>query len=81
VHARGVEDAYLYGAPGAPGATGGIDRLNAFFLLTDEPEVYNLPVAPTRPSKRFQPALGAGLVAIAGMAVAALALFARQRER
>src|SRR6201989_1186518 len=43
LHTVGVPSAYLYGAPGAPGATGGLDYLNAFFLLTDKPEVYNLP--------------------------------------
>ncbi len=76
LHARGVHDAYLYGAPGGPGATGGLKRLNAFFLLTDAPEVYNLPTAPTRASNRVAPALSAGLIAIAGMAVAAVAICA-----
>src|SRR5690606_31826476 len=40
LHASGVGGAYLYGAPESPGATGGLERLNAFFLLTDAPEVY-----------------------------------------
>ncbi len=31
------------------GATGGIESLNAFFLLLDKPEVYNLPEAPPLP--------------------------------
>ena len=35
LHAAGVGAAYLYGAPEAPGATGGLGHLNAFFLLTD----------------------------------------------
>jgi len=74
LHDRGVRDAYLYGAPGGPGATGGLARLNAFFLLLDEPEVYNLPAAPTRPARRVAPALGVGLAAVAGLAVAAFAL-------
>src|SRR4051812_12467170 len=34
LHRRGVIDAYLYGVPGEPGATGGLEHLNAFFLLT-----------------------------------------------
>ncbi len=76
LHGLGVGNAYLYGTPGAPGATGGLGHLNAFFLLTDRPERYNLPAAPTRASNRVAPALGAGLVAVAGLAVAALALFA-----
>jgi formate dehydrogenase iron-sulfur subunit len=82
LHARGVEDAYLYGTPDGPGATGGLKRLNAFFLLTDAPEVYNLPSAPTRASNRNAPALAAGLAAVAGVALAAFALFASQgRDR
>jgi formate dehydrogenase iron-sulfur subunit len=76
LHEVGVKQAYLYGTPGAPGATGGLDHLHAFFLLTDEPEVYNLPRAPTRPSNRTMPSLGAGLLAMAGMALAAWAVFA-----
>ncbi len=64
LHERGVGEAYLYGAPGAPGATGGLGHLNAFFLLTDRPEVYNLPAAPTRASNRVGPSLGAGLGAV-----------------
>jgi formate dehydrogenase iron-sulfur subunit len=74
LHERGVADAYLYGVPDATGATGGLKRLNAFFLLLDRPEVYNLPTAPTRPADRIAPALGAGLAAIAGLAMAAAAL-------
>ncbi len=78
LHALGVESAYLYGTPGAPGATGGLGHLNAFFLLTDRPERYNLPAAPTRPSARVAPALGAGLLAVAGLALAAFGLFAAE---
>jgi formate dehydrogenase iron-sulfur subunit len=73
----GVDTAYLYGAPGGPGATGGLEYLNAFFLLTDKPEVYNLPAEPDRPSNRVVPSLASGLAAMAGLAVAALALFLR----
>ena len=76
LHGRGVDTAYLYGAPGAPGATGDMDYLNAFFLLTDRPEAYNLPAAPTRPSNRVAPALASALATVAGLAVAALAVFA-----
>lgn len=72
LHALGVDGAYLYGAPGSPGATGGLEHLHAFFLLTDRPEVYNLPPAPTRASRRTAPALLSGLATIAGLAAAAL---------
>ncbi|MBS0640426.1 MAG: 4Fe-4S dicluster domain-containing protein, partial [Proteobacteria bacterium] len=78
LHAVGVDSAYLYGTPGAPGATGGLGHLNAFFLLTDRPETYNLPAAPTRPANRVAPSLAAGLATVAGLAVAALALFIKQ---
>src|SRR5919197_4056311 len=69
LHERGVEEAYLYGADEAsqPG-TGG---LNAFFLLVDEPEVYNLPPDPVAPSKTIRPAwLSAAAAAAAMLAVA-----------
>jgi formate dehydrogenase iron-sulfur subunit len=77
---QGVAAAHLYGAPGTPGATGGIERLNAFFLLIDEPEVYNLPRAPTRPANRVAPGMVAGIATVGGLALAALALFA-SRDR
>ena len=76
LHAQGVETAYLYGAPDTPGATGDMKYLNAFFLLTDRPEIYNLPAAPTRPSNRVVPALASGLAAVAALAFGAVALFA-----
>jgi len=71
LHGVGVESAYLYGAPDEPGATGDLGHLNAFFLLTDRPEIYNLPVAPTRASRRVLPGLMSGFIAIAGLALAA----------
>jgi formate dehydrogenase iron-sulfur subunit len=76
LHALGRSEAYLYGTPDAPGATGGIGELNAFFLLVDRPEVYNLPAAPTLPSTRVRPALRFGLGVIAGLAALALAALA-----
>ena len=67
--------------PGAPpGSTGGIGDLHAFFLLTDRPEVYNLPSAPTLPSTRVRPGLLAGLATVAGLALAAAAVFAGGRD-
>ncbi|HEX3347865.1 MAG TPA: 4Fe-4S dicluster domain-containing protein, partial [Acetobacteraceae bacterium] len=78
LHALGVDSAYLYGTPGGPGATGGLEHLNAFFLLTAEPEVYNLPEAPMRPSNNVAPSLATGLATVAGLALAALALFVRR---
>jgi formate dehydrogenase iron-sulfur subunit len=52
--------------------------LNAFFLLTAEPEVYNLPRAPTRPANRVAPSLAAGLTTLVGLVVTALVVFARR---
>jgi len=51
LHAAGLKDAYLYGenADSQPGAEG----LNAFFLLVDKPEVYNLPPDPGVPTKKI----------------------------
>jgi formate dehydrogenase iron-sulfur subunit len=78
LQAKRVEDAYLYGAPGA---TGGLQQLNAFFLLTAAPETYNLPRAPSRPAERVGPSLTYGLATVAGLALASLMLFAAGRGR
>jgi formate dehydrogenase iron-sulfur subunit len=80
LHAMGQDRAYLYGAPGTPGATGGIERLNAFFLLTERPEVHGLPSAPMRPAPRSRPSILSGLAAVAGLAAAALAFGVGRRR-
>ena len=49
---RGVKEARLYGVDDDI-LDGG---LNSFFLLLDEPEVYNLPANPPRPSNNVAPA-------------------------
>jgi formate dehydrogenase iron-sulfur subunit len=59
-----------------PGASGGLVALNAFFLLTDRPETYNLPAWPTRASRRLLPGLAAGLATLAALTAAAAGLFA-----
>jgi formate dehydrogenase iron-sulfur subunit len=79
LQAQGREDAYVYGVPESPGATHGINQLNAFFLLTDRPEAYNLPAAPTLPSTRLMPGLLTGLATVAGLALAAMAVFTGRR--
>jgi formate dehydrogenase iron-sulfur subunit len=70
LHERGVKEAYLYGvdADNQPGT----DGLNAFFLLVDRPEVYNLPPDPVVPTKRGAESWTAFGFAALGMAVAAL---------
>ena len=71
LHERGVKEAYLYGEDAAsqPG-TGG---LNAFFLLVDEPEVYNLPPDPVAPTKKSGESWVA--MALAGLGMVAVAAF------
>ena len=71
LHERGVTEAYLYGVDeeSQPG-TGG---LNAFFLLVDEPEAYNLPPDPVVPQRKAGDAWAAMALACVGMAVAAVA--------
>ena len=74
LHARGVPEAYLYGADAEsqPG-TGG---LNAFFLLVDKPEKYNLPpdpVVPTKKMKRAWATMGAAALALGALALSVVA--------
>ncbi len=73
----GVKEAYLYGvdAENQPG-TGG---LNAFFLLLDKPEVYNLPPDPVVPTKKGAQSWLAMLCAAAGTAAVALGAIAATR--
>ena len=52
LHERGVKEAQLYGVDDHI-LDGG---LNSFFLLLDQPEVYNLPQNPQRPSNNVIPA-------------------------
>ena len=72
LHERGVEGAYLYGADEE--LAGG---LGAFFLLTQPPESYGLPASADSPIQRnvvpaTMAAMGAGLLAAAGVAAAFL---------
>lgn len=67
LHEAGRSEAYLYGIPGNPGATGGIEALHAFFLLLDHPEVYNLPVFPTLPLTRVKRSMRNGIAAAAAL--------------
>jgi formate dehydrogenase iron-sulfur subunit len=74
LHTRGVTDAYLYGVDEQTS----VGPLNAFFLLVDRPEVYNLPERPRLPQAR----IGLNYVATATAAVlfgAATVLGGRRR--
>jgi formate dehydrogenase iron-sulfur subunit len=53
---HGVDEAYIYGDR-AVGGTGGLEGLNAFFILTAPPEVYNLPDQPELPQDKTLPAM------------------------
>jgi formate dehydrogenase iron-sulfur subunit len=70
LHRRGVPEARLYGhsAEEQPGTEG----LNAFFLLVDRPEVYNLPPRPVAPARNARRGWGALAAAAVGMAALAL---------
>jgi len=67
LHQRGNERAYLYGCE----SVGDYGPLNAFFLLEDHPNEYNLPVNPPQPFKgqgrRYAASLAAG-AALLGIA-------------
>lgn len=71
LHERGVDEAYIYGDR-TIGGTGGMDGLNAFFILTAPPEVYNLPAYPTLPQDKTLPAFLATAGAALVFGVAAL---------
>ena len=80
LHDRGLNEAYLYGVDedNQPGTEG----LNAFFLLVDDPEVYNLPpdpVVPTRTSGDAWRSMGAALFALAVTAAGAVLTGTRRR--
>ncbi|MGH2516672.1 MAG: 4Fe-4S dicluster domain-containing protein, partial [Ktedonobacterales bacterium] len=70
LHERGVTDAYLYGAD----ENTSVGNLNAFFLLVDKPEVYNLPENPHVPQAQVIP--GYIATAITAVALGAAAAFA-----
>jgi formate dehydrogenase iron-sulfur subunit len=77
LHARGVTDAYLYGVDERTS----VGPLNAFFLLVDRPEVYNLPERPKLPQARVgMHYLATGLTALAFGAAAALTLLGGRRK-
>ncbi len=65
----GVTNAYVYG-DGATGGTGGIEGLNASFILTAQPEAYSLPAHPELPQDKT---LSAFMTTIATAVVLGLA--------
>ena len=71
LHERGVSEARLYGVDDNI-LDGG---LNSFFLLLDEPEVYNLPENPPRPSNNVVPASLWSIVAALVLGVLSIVFF------
>ena len=75
---QGMHEAYLYGADAA--SQPGTEGLNAFFLLVDKPEAYNLPPNPVTPTKNVKDAWRSFAFAALGMvAVAVGSAFAATR--
>jgi formate dehydrogenase iron-sulfur subunit len=70
LHKQGMQEAYLYGADaaGQPGTEG----LNAFFLLVDKPEAYNLPPNPVVPTKHVKDSWTSFALAAIGMVAVAV---------
>ncbi len=71
LHERGVKEARLYGVDDDI-LDGG---LNSFFLLLDEPEVYNLPQHPQRPSNNVVPASLWTIAAAAALGLCGILFF------
>jgi formate dehydrogenase iron-sulfur subunit len=74
LHERGVEEARLYGVDDDI-LDGG---LNSFFLLLDEPAVYNLPENPSRPANHVAPA--SFWTIVAGMVLGLLGIIIFKKE-
>jgi formate dehydrogenase iron-sulfur subunit len=70
LHQKGMPEAYLYGASAE--SQPGTEGLNAFFLLVDKPEAYNLPPDPVVPTKKGVDAWKSFAFAAAGLVVTAL---------
>jgi formate dehydrogenase iron-sulfur subunit len=75
LHERGVKEARLYGVDDniLEGS------LNSFFLLLDEPEVYNLPENPLRPANNVAPASLWTIVAALVLGLFGILFFRNQR--
>src|SRR5438067_102924 len=80
LHGKGMHEAYLYGADAA--SQPGTEGLNAFFLLLDKPEAYNLPADPVVPTKKVSEAWRSLAMACAGLlATSALAVLTTKTRR
>ena len=75
LHERGESEAYLYGAE----SSGEYSALNAFFLLKDHPNVYNLPEAPRRPRAHLKTNWLLSLGTAIGLAAASAFVLTREK--
>jgi formate dehydrogenase iron-sulfur subunit len=73
---RGNQRAYLYGAD----SVGDYGPLNAFFLLEDHPNEYNLPENPPQPFKGQAKRYATSLLTGVALTALAAAVFGRRRE-
>ncbi len=78
LQARGESKARLYGMPESKEAQE-VGPLHAFFLLLDEPEVYNLPQAPRLPRKTMAERYGWSAAVGVGFALVAALVFGGRR--
>jgi formate dehydrogenase iron-sulfur subunit len=67
---QGMQEAYLYGEDAA--SQPGTEGLNAFFLLVDKPEAYNLPPDPVVPTKNARAPWTSFALAALGLVAAAV---------
>jgi formate dehydrogenase iron-sulfur subunit len=74
---RGHSKAYTYGAE----SVGNYGRLNAFFILEDHPNEYNLPEEPRQPEQGQKTRYLLGNLAVLALGGLAAALFAGSRRR
>jgi formate dehydrogenase iron-sulfur subunit len=70
LHVQGMDEAYLYGLDAA--SQPGTEGLNAFFLLADKPEAYNLPPDPVVPTKTVKESWASFAFAAVGLMAAAV---------
>ncbi|HEV2237315.1 MAG TPA: 4Fe-4S dicluster domain-containing protein [Ktedonobacterales bacterium] len=77
LHERGIGDAYLYGVDERTS----VGALNAFFLLVQPPEVYNLPERPGLPQAKVLGAYAVAAATAALLGAATIATFLRGGRR
>jgi formate dehydrogenase iron-sulfur subunit len=80
LHARGMTDAYLYGAGDEPGEQLA-GELGAFFLLTAPPERFGLPAQAESPAQENGPLATAAGLAAAAVGLAAAVVSVSQAHR